>query len=702
MSTSVTVYRKPKHRIARACVSCHNLKASCDNSRPCKRCRDRGIGASCVDHIGRKRSKRSRTDTKREDESPEAVVVDLPPDIAPFPHVDRAESQQFNSAAFTYLFNSIQYALHKCNRLPSPQQFANMLSLWRLTMTKEQIAVLIDYLSSFGDQAYGDMVNAARSVPPVCRKPLKDPVLFETMLSRVAPENRSAIMNAVQLDQLPIALVYAVLDSRMSECYYHPNAALKEMTGLSDSDQLARFYAGEYTTLIHLFAHPDSLLTTLIDVGYHMLMQSPKYSVPIIVGSHSGVKQNMRMDCSIYQLQDGIRSFSFCLLPLQPAPPSPVSVPFEMTPGAVPTAVKEEEAIEPIPLLPKFSATLQQTQRPVSRIQTTHPESAFSQPVRGAVGAIGDQQQSVPLQVPEQQQQQQQLQQHSPRTKKTGSMSTLDLDFSLDISAELAAAAAVGDNGGDLAQRARSLSPQRQTQTFPLTVAAAQLESPPPLSLFTSLSSIEYHLHDIGKTKKAMAETVALGRTNSFKLEGKHVRSSMAISNKKEMERRLEVALQVAEKQKKEMQSLRSEIQRTWSDLSLHLRPNPSSLPPSPSKDSTLRSTGALSTSHTATMAAAAAVASATAAEEADSNMYEEIKNLRESLDARVRLVPTTSEKQQQLKCKRQSSLGSLQKRPVVTSKGTQGSSEKKLLIMLKPVETRPPHASESHAVTGT
>eukprot|EP00743_Colponemidia_sp_Colp-15_P008689 GILK01009459.1.p1 GENE.GILK01009459.1~~GILK01009459.1.p1 ORF type:complete len:410 (+),score=79.14 GILK01009459.1:180-1232(+) len=281
--------------------------------------------------------------------------------------------------------------------------------------------------------------------------------------------------------------------------------------------------------------------------------------------------------------------------------------------------------------------------------------------------------------------QQQQQTKHSPRTKKMGSMSTLDLDLSVDTSVDISADFAAGDFSQ---QRSRSLSPQRQSQTFPLTVAAAQLESTPPLSLFTSLSSIEYHLHDIGKTKKAMAETVAaLGRTNSFKLEGKHVRSSMAISSKKEMERRLEVALQVAEKQKKEMQSLRTDIQRTWSDLSLHLRPNPSSLPPSPSKDtvtSSLRSTGALSTSHTATTAAAAALASSTAAEEADSNMYEEIKNLRESLDARVRLVPTSSEKQQQLKCKRQSSLGSLQKRPVAANKSS--GSDTKLLIMLKPI----------------
>ncbi|TBU25460.1 hypothetical protein BD311DRAFT_500110 [Dichomitus squalens] len=40
----------PRARVLIACTNCHEMRKSCDDARPCRRCLNRGQGATCVDH----------------------------------------------------------------------------------------------------------------------------------------------------------------------------------------------------------------------------------------------------------------------------------------------------------------------------------------------------------------------------------------------------------------------------------------------------------------------------------------------------------------------------------------------------------------------------------------------------------------------------------------------------------------------------
>eukprot|EP00743_Colponemidia_sp_Colp-15_P012458 GILK01014196.1.p1 GENE.GILK01014196.1~~GILK01014196.1.p1 ORF type:complete len:257 (-),score=23.32 GILK01014196.1:156-926(-) len=146
----------------------------------------------------------------------------------------------------------------------------------------------------------------------------------------------------------------------MSECYYHPNAAFRGMTGITE-DMLSRFYAGEVVTFLHLFVPPKDLLRTVVNVCCHLLMQSPKYSVATTIQTPAGVTQSARLDCSITQLEEGIRTFIFCLLSL---PPAVGALPSRSSSkvSASSLDLSKELPVEPKPPLPLLPATMQHTQ----------------------------------------------------------------------------------------------------------------------------------------------------------------------------------------------------------------------------------------------------------------------------------------------------------------------------------------------------
>eukprot|EP00742_Colponemidia_sp_Colp-10_P007830 GILJ01008444.1.p1 GENE.GILJ01008444.1~~GILJ01008444.1.p1 ORF type:complete len:256 (-),score=12.51 GILJ01008444.1:505-1272(-) len=142
-------------------------------------------------------------------------------------------------------------------------------------------------------------------------------------------------------------------------------------------DMLSRFYAGEVITFLHLFVPPDALLRTVVNVGYHLLMESPKYSVSTTIQTPGEKRQNARIDCSMTQLEEGIRTLIFCLLFLPPAITSRSST----KACASSLDLTKEQPVEPRPPLPSLPATVLHTQHGSLAPQSTPADVGPQRPI---------------------------------------------------------------------------------------------------------------------------------------------------------------------------------------------------------------------------------------------------------------------------------------------------------------------------------
>eukprot|EP00742_Colponemidia_sp_Colp-10_P004920 GILJ01005254.1.p1 GENE.GILJ01005254.1~~GILJ01005254.1.p1 ORF type:complete len:406 (+),score=46.57 GILJ01005254.1:90-1307(+) len=296
MQSAIPSGRSVKH-LRSACVPCHNSKLSCDEVRPCRRCRLKECVDACVEYQGLKRGRRSKHSTSHA----ETLWQVLPARVE---HPDVLTLFRKQHTVFSMILTVLQITLEKHRSFPSPTAFHMLLSQYRPALSLQHLQLLAKFCTHFGNQTYLNILSAP-VVSPERLRIIDHLEQFAETVEKIPQALRKYIMTPDQWDDLPMPVAFVLVETAKMRMFFHINKQHETTLGYPTSEHEERFSKHFYYAL-QLFIHPDYLAATIIQMGLFTLTGASRFTVNTAAVLSNGSVVPIAMKASVVASEDGL------------------------------------------------------------------------------------------------------------------------------------------------------------------------------------------------------------------------------------------------------------------------------------------------------------------------------------------------------------------------------------------------------------
>eukprot|EP00743_Colponemidia_sp_Colp-15_P007511 GILK01008118.1.p1 GENE.GILK01008118.1~~GILK01008118.1.p1 ORF type:complete len:405 (-),score=46.22 GILK01008118.1:171-1364(-) len=271
-----------------ACEACHTMKLSCDSDRPCKRCRDRGKGSSCVDHIRKKRTRHYDTGiTKPQLPFQQSAVSALEVGVQP----------ATSNAIFSVCFHYFQIQVEQKKSLPPVSSVACLLSIFRSCFSSDQLNSLLTYITSFGDASYRACINGLLECSDGHRLPLES--VQGDLLQRL---NEAMVPSVLRLESNSVPIVQLVWDPLSLSLIHFCNSQFLSLVDFT-RQQCTTMLQQSPLALLDRVVERSSLHDTVAAVGNCFIRGSPTTSFTTILRTRLGLQRPVTFELHLQSIE---------------------------------------------------------------------------------------------------------------------------------------------------------------------------------------------------------------------------------------------------------------------------------------------------------------------------------------------------------------------------------------------------------------
>eukprot|EP00743_Colponemidia_sp_Colp-15_P006786 GILK01007317.1.p1 GENE.GILK01007317.1~~GILK01007317.1.p1 ORF type:complete len:571 (+),score=87.11 GILK01007317.1:40-1713(+) len=356
-------------RLVKACSPCHRSKIGCDKNRPCGRCVERGKVDECVDHVGKKRGRRTQ------------ASIDAVANAQPF-------YLQFQLQLYQTIMSEIQFYITSNQRLPNIDYVAFLLAKWRGVLSQVQIDLLVDFLANFGNASYRKECERLRTVRTIKRLELGE--LNPTNEFYRKNHHSGKLLLPSTLEFLPLPVFYTCCDLPNYVCYSYMNRLALEMLEIRPEEFRHR---NQHSPLLSQLSQSKEQ-SFYLHMTRHILLGDSHETVSELESVRSRQRYRTMMNISVEQYPNGSSSVLMVLVPTNSMPKSVDSI-VELDSEAAEDELYHSESMSkyPLPLLPPGSIPGSSPGSAPTRLTTLNPFPDYrpqridppQQPIRQAV-----------------------------------------------------------------------------------------------------------------------------------------------------------------------------------------------------------------------------------------------------------------------------------------------------------------------------